>query len=223
MGNDKSKDDIEDWDDFNFVDLSSKRYVSDETREKHSIRNKNLWENPEYRKKLKQHYSSRGHTTEIFISKSLKKFGDRFDYSKVEYVNSRTKVTIICPEHGEFETSPNVHLLRVTGGCGKCGIKLRGQKQSERYAKIKEEGKQFPIQKHTLSLDEVIVRFREVHGDKYDYSLVKYVNRRTKVTIICPEHGEFEQLPSSHIRGRDCQICANKKKGKRNLSRGLSK
>ena len=52
-----------------------------------------------------------------------------------------------------------------------------------------------------LTTDEFIKKAREVHGDKYDYSKVEYINKRTKVCIICPIHGEFYQLAGDHMRG----------------------
>ena len=125
-------------------------------------------------------------TTEEFIEKAKKVHGDKYDYSKVKYVNKDTKVTIICPTHGEFEQNPRSHL---TGqGCPSCG----GNKK--------------------LTTEEFVERARIVHGDKYDYSKVDYVNNNTKVTIICPTHGEFEQKPSGHLTGRGCPYCSGKKK-----------
>ncbi len=57
-----------------------------------------------------------------------------------------------------------------------------------------------------LSQLEVINRFKAKHGDSYDYSLVKYVNRRTKIDIICPKHGIFNQTPDKHYEG-GCPKC----------------
>ena len=57
------------------------------------------------------------------------------------------------------------------------------------------------------TLKEVIADFKRVHGDRYDYSRVQYVNNRTKVEIICKEHGIFEQLPTHHKRGIGCRRC----------------
>ena len=62
-----------------------------------------------------------------------------------------------------------------------------------------------------LTTEEFIKRVREIHGDKYDYSKVKYVNNRTKICIICPIHGEFWQTPSQHLRGRGCIECGKTK------------
>ena len=128
---------------------------------------------------------SRSSTTEEFINKARKVHGDKYDYSKVKYVNANTIVRIICPEHGEFGQRPSKHLNWQ--GCPKCASKFN------------------------LNKSGFIKKDREVHGDKYDYSKVKYVNASTIVRIICPEHGEFSQLPSSHLSGHGCPNCNNNK------------
>lgn len=55
--------------------------------------------------------------------------------------------------------------------------------------------------------DQYIVRAREVHGDKYDYSSVEYTHNKNKVTIICPEHGIFTQMARAHLKGQGCRKC----------------
>jgi very-short-patch-repair endonuclease len=62
-----------------------------------------------------------------------------------------------------------------------------------------------------LSIEEFISRSKKIHNNKYDYSLVKYKNTYTKVIIICPNHGQFEQRPDNHLRGRECYNCKGKK------------
>lgn len=128
--------------------------------------------------------------TDRFIEKAKGVHGARYDYSKVEYVNAKTKVCIICTEHGEFWQTPNHHLIGC--GCPKCGID-----------KIK--------MKNSSNKEEFIKKARKVHGDKYDYSKVSYVNEKTKVNIICKKHGVFEQIPWSHLKGANCPNCANEK------------
>jgi very-short-patch-repair endonuclease len=128
----------------------------------------------------------------------LKRFknvhGDEYDYSLVEYVNTDTKVSIICKKdgHGVFEQTPNMH--HHGQGCPKCGL-TKG--------------------KGGLTQKEVLKRFKKVHGDEYDYSLFEYVNTYTKISIICKkdEHGVFEQTPYKHFIGRGCPKCGNIKKG----------
>jgi hypothetical protein len=59
-------------------------------------------------------------TTKAFIEKAIKTYGDKYNYSKVNYINSKTKVIIICPLHGEFEQQPNNHLQGY--GCKHCSL-----------------------------------------------------------------------------------------------------
>ena len=130
-------------------------------------------------------------TKEEFIKKAREKHGDKYNYDKVEYVNNRTKVCIICPKHGEFWQQPNNHLNG--NGCPKCGGTVR------------------------LSKEEFIKKANEAHQGKYDYSKVEYKDAHTKVCIICsnPEHGEFWQSHSNHLSGKGCPKCANESNGER--------
>jgi hypothetical protein len=126
-------------------------------------------------------------TTE-FIEKSIKLHGDKFDYSKVEYNGSHSKVCIICPEHGEFFQSPTNHLSG--NGCLKCAWKYKHGKY------------------RLTTLDTFLTQAKEIHGDKYNYSKVNWENTRTAITIICPIHGEFTQVPQNHIRLKcGCRKC----------------
>ena len=120
-------------------------------------------------------------TKEEFIKGARKKHGDKYDYSKVDYVNKRTKVCIICHEHGEFWQTPSSHLQGK--GCPICGGTS------------------------TLTKEELIKKARKVHDNKYNYTKVEYVNNKTKVCIICPEHGEFWQTPYDHFYGCGCPKC----------------
>lgn len=132
--------------------------------------------------------------TEQFISEARLVHGDKYDYSKVEYVNNTTKVCIICPIHGEFWQIPKQHLKGC--GCYKCANINNGKS-------------------YILPQNEVITRFHNIHNDKYDYSKVKYSNYHKKVCIVCPTHGEFWQTPSNHINGQGCPLCGiNKMKGR---------
>ena len=126
----------------------------------------------------------------IFIEKARQIHNDKYDYSKVNYVNSRTKVCIICPTHGEFWQTPHNHLKGY--GCAECG------KEKSHLPKI--------------TTEDFIIKAKEIHGNKYDYSNVCYKTSDTKVCIICPEHGEFWQTPSNHINGSGCPKCANEKR-----------
>ena len=120
---------------------------------------------------------------ENFVKKAREVHGDKYDYSKVEYTNNYTKVCIICPEHGEFWQAPNNHINQKQG-CPKCSHRS-----------------------YKLSNEEFTIKAKEIHGNKYDYSKVDYVNNRTKVCIICPEHGEFWQTPYKHLNKQGCPRC----------------
>ena len=126
----------------------------------------------------------------IFIEKARQIHNDKYDYSKVNYVNSRTKVCIICPTHGEFWQTPHNHLKGY--GCAECG------KEKSHLSK--------------MTTEDFIVKSKEIHDNKYDYSKAYYKTCDTKVCIICPEHGEFWQTPSNHINGSGCPKCANEKR-----------
>ena len=126
-------------------------------------------------------------TTEEFVRRATKIHHGFYDYSKVRYKSNHIKVIITCPEHGDFEQSPAYHLKG--GGCWKC--------YNKRTSKRLFYGK-----------EKFVELARKKHGDKYDYSKVRYVDSKTKVTITCPIHGDFEQSPSEHMLGKGCEKCA---------------
>ena len=137
-------------------------------------------------------------TTEEFIERGRKKHGDKYDYSKVEYKDRNTKVCIICPIHGEFYVTPAVHLGSNNGGCKKC----RDEKLRKKY---------------TSNVEEFIKKAHQIHGYKYNYSKVEYIDSLTKVCIICPKHGEFWQTPNNHVGNKCiCLECAKEELSKRN-------
>ncbi|WP_189443404.1 MULTISPECIES: GIY-YIG nuclease family protein [Cupriavidus] len=128
---------------------------------------------------------SRG--TAGFVADARKAHGDKYDYSAVEYVNKELEVVIACPVHGEFRQRAGVH---ITGGeCPACSYAKRGDKQR-------------------MSEGEFLGRARAAHGDRYDYGLLSYAGMHDYVTIVCPEHGPFEQVANSHMRGCGCPSCA---------------
>lgn len=143
--------------------------------------------------------------TKEFIEKSRKIYGEKYDYSKVEYKNNKTKVCIICHEkdelgheHGEFWQRPNEHLCG--NQCPKCG------------------------KQYSPTTEEWIAKAKIVHGIKYDYSKVIYKSAKEKICIICPIHGEFWQTPNNHLNGNGCPNCKcqNKSKMEENISILLS-
>ena len=148
-----------------------------------------FWQNPQahmYGNGCPACYGSPKSNNEEFIYKAQAKYGDLYDYSKVDYKGNKEKVCITCPEHGDFWMSPNNH--------------LRGHRCPKCYGTPKK------------TLNEFIRQSQEVHGNKYDYSKVVYRSTNTKVCIICPEHGEFWQTPHSHLKGSGCLACSGKQR-----------
>jgi len=201
---------------------------------------------------------SRKLTTEEFIQKAHKVHGNKFDYSKVIYVNNHTKVCIICPLHGEFYQTPNHHLRER--GCDKCGgtftlttesfIEKSKQVHGNKYdysktiykgcfekvyiicpehgefwqaphSHLRKQGCSKCVGLNKKSTDEFIIISNKVHGDKYDYSKVVYINNHTKVCIICPKHGEFWQRPQDHLNWHGCPKC-NYSKGELQIEKWLT-
>jgi hypothetical protein len=122
-----------------------------------------------------------------FKDSSILIHSNRYDYSLVEYVSTKNKVKIICPEHGVFEQTPEKHISRKQG-CPRCSVNYK------------------------ISPEEFIEKSKNIHGDKYDYSLCNYKNANSNVTIICKEHGNFEQFAKLHMSGSNCPKCFGRDK-----------
>lgn len=131
-------------------------------------------------------------STQTFIEKARRVYGDTFDYSLVEYKGSKLKVIIKCKEHGEFLQTPSGHLCGY--GCKKCSNLRKSLKT--RY-----------------SLETFISKAHEVHNYKYSYAKAYYVSSRDHVTITCHQHGDFLQIPVNHLGGQGCPLCGNIKTG----------
>ena len=134
----------------------------------------------------KEKFQSTKQTQEEIINRFKSVHGDFYCYDKVEFINTETRVEIICPIHGSFYQLPRLHYSG--SGCPFC--------TNERNSKSKSD-----------TTETFILKARKVHGNKYSYEKVVYVNSQTKVCIICPIHGEFWQIPASHIKGYGCSIC----------------
>jgi hypothetical protein len=133
-------------------------------------------------------------TTKDFIELALKKHSDKYDYTKVEYIDSLTKVIIICKTHGEFLQQPNNHIYGQ--GCSKCG------NISNSFKRIKKT-------------EVFIKQALEAHKGKYTYDLKDYKNNKSLIKINCPIHGNFKQRASSHLLGQGCLICGQTSNYKR--------
>ena len=147
---------------------------------------------PQCQEEVKEEVRKRRATgTEEFVRRAKEKFGDRFDYSEVEYVNSATPVKIVCVEggHGAFMMAPDSHLISKHG-CRKCGIK-------------------FSLDSRRIGKEEFVERAKKKFGSKFDYSLMSYTGYSSPIRIICKEHGEFETTPFLHLLypSGGCQEC----------------
>jgi hypothetical protein len=131
-------------------------------------------------------------TKEEFIERARKVHGDKYDYSKIEYVNTSTKVCIICPEHGEFWQIPTSHMLGY--GCDLCSKNSINKEQFLNKINI---------------VDERL-------GRKYKYDITGYKNMSLKIPVTCQEHGIFYMNASDLLRGRGCQFCASNQKKEKN-------
>lgn len=126
------------------------------------------------------------YTTEQFIERAKKVHGNKYNYSKVDYEDNQTDVLIICPKpgHGEFLQRPCVH---IDGKC-KCPTCA--------YEELSIT--------NAMTKEEFIKRANIVHNNKYGYPKVIYKNNYTEIIINCPEHGDFPQIPTTHLSGCGC-------------------
>lgn len=132
-------------------------------------------------------------TIKEFIAEARKVHGDKYDYSKVNYINNNTKIEVIGPIHGSFFVLPRIHLQGCE--CAKC--------------------------KHVRSDREYFIqKAKQIHGDKYDYSKVEYNKANKKVCIICKRCGkEFWQTPNCHLAGHGCECYAKERISKTGRSK----
>ena len=134
----------------------------------------------------------RGETLKKTPSQLLLEFrqvhGYKYTYPHLdeEYKTNKSKITIVCPIHGEFKQTINHHLRGQ--GCSKCADTKNGLNKR-------------------LTTEEFIKKAQAKHGDKYDYSLVDYQTSETPIRIICKIHGEFKQIPHTHLYGCGCPKC----------------
>ena len=126
-------------------------------------------------------------TTEEFICSATRVHGIKYDYAKVVYTHSKTKVIVTCPEHGDFEQVPNDHLKGK--GCSRCAGML-------------------PLEYRVTDTESFIKKSLSIHSSVYNYDNVKYIKTKSKVSILCSIHGEFMQTPNEHLKGAGCPSCA---------------
>lgn len=129
-------------------------------------------------------------TNAEFIAKAKEVHGDKYVYERIEYKRASEKVDIVCEEHGVFKQTPNKHLMGR--GCPTCADIIRADKKRD-------------------SPEEVIEKFRQIHGDLYDYSKMIFIRHMSKVEVICKLHGSFWVTPNHHITGTGCPECGKRK------------
>ena len=130
--------------------------------------------------------STQRQDTSTFIEKAKSVHGDRYDYSRTKYLGAKSKVVITCSIHGDFAQEATSH---VTGhGCPHC---YRDK----------------TVVRLTSNTDDFIRKARKVHGDIYSYEKTKYAGSKDYVSITCPEHGAFKQIPNNHLMGQACPKC----------------
>lgn len=123
---------------------------------------------------------------EEFLKKAKLAHGNRYDYSKAEYVNKRTNITIICKIHGEFETKPCIHYKGAN--CPDCAGVPK------------------------ITTDVFIKRAIDKYGDLYTYEKVDYKNNSTKVIVTCKQHGDFNVTPNNFLNSNSCRKCKEEKR-----------
>ena len=109
-------------------------------------------------------------------------YNNKYDYLDIDRTLNKSKIVIMCKEHGIFKKYYHDHLVR-NQGCPNCS------KPSK------------------LNNDLFMKRANEIHNSKYDYSKINYKNHNIKICIICDKHGEFMQTPGNHLSGQKCPKC----------------
>ena len=130
---------------------------------------------------------NRKKTNEEIIQLIHEKYGDRFDTSKVNYINFKTKITLICPKHGEFDIRID-HLLNGYN-CPKCRVNKK------------------------RDVNDYIYDVQQIHKNedgtpKYKYNGISFKTLNDLIDITCPIHGVFRQRANSHLQGCGCPKCA---------------
>lgn len=130
-------------------------------------------------------------TQEEFIAEAFITHGDKYDYSRTLYNTAKKQITITCSIHGDFSQLPFNHLKG--SGCPACGVDVK-------------KGARFDTQ-------EFILRAKERHGEKYDYSKAVYAGFSAEVEIVCIGHGSFTQRANNHLAGVGCPACGRERVG----------
>lgn len=132
-------------------------------------------------------------TQDQWIAQAKQIWGERYDYSQVEYAGAHKHVTVICPMHGPWSVMPTNHVNSVKPcGCPRCGKQQSGQ--TRRY-----------------TWERFLQAAFEVHGNHYRYCKADVTGAQSKVEIRCPQHGPFLQTVEVHLRGCGCPQCGKQR------------
>ena len=143
---------------------------------------------------LKKAHSKLAISKNEFIKKARLVHGDKYDYSKANYINSHTKIDIFCKVCGSyFFQTPYSHLQG--SGCPHCSNSIRAAKK-------------------TMSQERFIELANIKHNGKFTYDKVNYIKSNIKVCVTCPVHGDFMVTPNSHLSGYGCPMCSELRRGK---------
>lgn len=135
---------------------------------------------------------SRADREATFVAKAIAIYGERYDYSGIDFVDSKTSIILNCDLHGDFNTRPAGHLNGQH--CRKCKSIENAEANNANIT------------------EKFIKKARAVHGDLYDYSKVGEKDTKGRSPFICKVHGEFWQFRQNHLQGRGCLKCSSLKR-----------
>jgi hypothetical protein len=165
-----------------------------QTPDRHLTKNSNgcpfCWE--EKRRMVNRDYVNKEITdSNVFLNRANLKYNNKFKYVMDDYNGiTGNDITIICPEHGEFKTKPHNHLLKNNKyGCKLCANKFRSLNKTQTF-------------------EDLVNVLNKKYNNKYEYSQIgEYKNKKSKIIIKCPTHGEFIKSAQKHFIGQECFNC----------------
>lgn len=134
-------------------------------------------------------YGNKKKTIDEFKKEAEEVHGKKYIYDESIYDGLNKKIKITCSIHGEFWQTPKLHLRGQ--GCPEC-------------AKIKMGLARY------IPFNEYVERANKVHNNRYKYLDDNYKGASQLVTIVCSEHGEFQQNGYVHLTGCGCPKCGKK-------------
>lgn len=124
-----------------------------------------------------------------FFHRSNQVHSSKYLYDRSDYTKAHTDIEIGCPDHGYFWQKPHNHVLG--SGCPDC-----------KHDVFRDN--------YSYSKEQWIDKFQDIHGDKYDYSLIETINGATdRIAIICPVHGQHDIRAFNHSQGQGCFKCGS--------------